>query len=99
MAEKDNTPKESFKPNFNPIKGKKPKFSFYWIYGVLLLGFLGLQVFNYNNPVNDSIQFDIAMHHNCFTSSILLYIATQHMVFINKFKINKVPFFIVLHIC
>ena len=51
MAEKDNTPKESFKPNFNPIKGKKPKFSFYWIYGVLLLGFLGLQVFNYNNPV------------------------------------------------
>ncbi|MCX6284484.1 MAG: ATP-dependent metallopeptidase FtsH/Yme1/Tma family protein, partial [Bacteroidetes bacterium] len=51
MAEKDNKPKDSFKPNFNPSKGKKPKFSFYWIYGVLLLGFLALQVFNYNNPV------------------------------------------------
>ncbi|MEI7489762.1 MAG: ATP-dependent zinc metalloprotease FtsH [Bacteroidota bacterium] len=51
MAEKDNKPKDSFKPNFNPTKGKKPKFSFYWIYGVLLVGFLALQVFNYNNPV------------------------------------------------
>ena len=33
------------------MKGKKPKFSFYWIYGILLIGFLALQVFNYNNPV------------------------------------------------
>lgn len=45
MAENNN------KPNFNPIKGKKPKFNFYWIYGILLLGFLALQVFNYTNPV------------------------------------------------
>lgn len=51
MAEKENKPKDSFKSNFNPLKGKKPKFSFYWIYGILLVGFLALQVFNYNNPV------------------------------------------------
>ncbi len=51
MAEKNSNPKDSFKSTFNPGKGKKPKFSFYWIYGVLLLGFIALQVFNYNNPV------------------------------------------------
>jgi cell division protease FtsH len=51
MADKDNGPKDNFKPNFNPIKGKKPKFSFYWIYGILLIGFLALQYFNYTNPV------------------------------------------------
>jgi len=51
MADKDNKPKDSFRPNFNPMKGKKPRFSFYWIYGILLVGFLALQVFNYNNPV------------------------------------------------
>ena len=51
MAEKDNSPKNSFRPNFNPSKGKKPRFSFYWIYGILLVGFLALQIFNYNNPV------------------------------------------------
>jgi len=43
MAEKDNNTKDSFKPNFNPSKGKKPRFSFYWIYGVLLIGFIALQ--------------------------------------------------------
>ncbi len=51
MADKENKPKDSFKSTFNPMKGKKPKFSFYWIYGILLVGFLALQVFNYNNPV------------------------------------------------
>jgi cell division protease FtsH len=51
MAEKDNNTKDSFKPNFTSSKGKKPKFSFYWIYGILLIGFIALQVFNYNSPV------------------------------------------------
>jgi cell division protease FtsH len=51
MADKDNGPKDNFKPNFNPGRGKKPRFSFYWIYGILLIGFLALQYFNYTNPV------------------------------------------------
>ena len=51
MADKDNGPKDNFRTNFNPTKGKKPKFSFYWIYGILLVGFLALQYFNYTNPV------------------------------------------------
>ena len=51
MAEKDNKPKDNFKPNFLAPKGKKPRFSFYWIYFILLIGFLALQFFNYNNPV------------------------------------------------
>ena len=51
MAEKDKKKKDSFKPNFIPSKGKKPQFSFYWIYGILLIGFIALQIFNYNNPI------------------------------------------------
>lgn len=51
MAEKDNKSKDNFKSSFTPPKGKKPKFSFYWIYGILLFGFLALQYFNYTNPV------------------------------------------------
>lgn len=51
MADKDNKSQDNFRPNFIPPKGKKPRFSFYWVYGLLLVGFLALQIFNYNNPV------------------------------------------------
>lgn len=35
-------------PNLKPGSGK-PKFSFYWIYGILILGFLALQMYGWDN--------------------------------------------------
>lgn len=45
MADKGN--------NLIPPKGKRPKFNFYWIYAILLVGFIAMQFFNYNNPVEE----------------------------------------------
>ncbi len=45
MAEKGN--------NFIPPKGKRPKFSFYWIYLILAVVFIAIQYFNYSNPVKE----------------------------------------------
>ena len=45
MAEKGNS--------FIPPKGKRPKFSFYWIYAILGIGFVAIQYFNYSNPVKE----------------------------------------------
>ena len=45
MAEKGNS--------FIPPKGKRPKFSFYWIYAILAIGFIAIQYFNYSNPVEE----------------------------------------------
>ncbi len=42
--EKKNTTNDNKKKD----KGKKPKFNFYWIYGIIALLFLGLQLFNLN---------------------------------------------------
>src|SRR5574344_325818 len=39
-----NQESQSFKPNGN-LNVKKPKFSIYWIYGIILLALLGLQFF------------------------------------------------------
>jgi cell division protease FtsH len=53
MADKENK-KNINPPNFNPQKKNKPKFSFYWIYGILALVFIGIQYFNYSNPVKET---------------------------------------------
>jgi len=45
--------KEKDKNKINPVKGKKPKFSFYWIYAILAVIFIGIQYFNYTNPVKE----------------------------------------------
>ncbi len=45
MAEKE--------PKFIPPKGKKIKFSFYWIYAILAIIFIAIQYFNYSNPVKE----------------------------------------------
>jgi len=39
--------------NFIPPKGKRPKFSFYWIYAILAIVFIAIQYFNYSNPVKE----------------------------------------------
>ncbi len=39
--------------SFIPPKGKRPKFSFYWIYAILAIVFIAIQYFNYNNPVKE----------------------------------------------
>jgi len=53
MAEKEKK-KSSFTPNFIPPKGKKPRFSFYWIYAILAVVFIAIQYFNYTNPVKET---------------------------------------------
>ncbi len=40
--------------SFIPPKGKRPKFSFYWIYAVLAIVFIAIQYFNYSNPVKET---------------------------------------------
>jgi len=39
--------------SFIPPKGKRPKFSFYWIYAILAIVFIAIQYFNYTNPVKE----------------------------------------------
>ncbi|MEI7499140.1 MAG: ATP-dependent zinc metalloprotease FtsH [Bacteroidota bacterium] len=39
--------------SFIPPKGKRPKFSFYWIYAILAIGFIAIQYFNYSSPVKE----------------------------------------------
>ncbi|MCK9204016.1 MAG: ATP-dependent zinc metalloprotease FtsH [Bacteroidales bacterium] len=39
--------------NFVPPKGKKLKFSFYWIYVLLAIVFIAIQYFNYTSPVKE----------------------------------------------
>ena len=52
MADKEkknnNTPQ-----NLNPLKKNKPKFSFYWIYGILAVIFIAINYFNYSSPVKE----------------------------------------------
>ncbi len=49
MADKN---KDNIPPNISPKKGK-PKFSFYWIYAILAIVFIGIQIFNYSSPTKD----------------------------------------------
>ncbi|MEI6436294.1 MAG: ATP-dependent zinc metalloprotease FtsH [Bacteroidota bacterium] len=37
-----------------PPKGKRPKFSFYWIYAILAIVFIALQYFNYSSPLKET---------------------------------------------
>jgi ATP-dependent metalloprotease FtsH len=53
MAEKEKR-KINLPPNYNPPKKTKPKFSFYWIYAILALVFIGIQYFNYTNPTQEA---------------------------------------------
>jgi len=52
MADK-NKNKDNLPPNYSSQKKNKPKFSFYWIYAILAVVFIGIQVFNYNSPQKD----------------------------------------------
>jgi cell division protease FtsH len=52
MADK-NKNKDNLPPNFSSPKKGKPKFSFYWIYAVLAIIFIGIQIFNYSSPQKD----------------------------------------------
>lgn len=52
MTEKES--KNTNPPNINPAKKNKPKFSFYWIYGILALAFIAIQYFNYSNPTKET---------------------------------------------
>jgi ATP-dependent metalloprotease FtsH len=52
MADK-NKNKDNLPPNFSSPKKNKPKFSFYWIYAILAIIFIAIQVFNYNSPQKD----------------------------------------------
>ncbi len=53
MAEKENK-KVNLPPNYNPPKKTRPRFSFYWIYAILALVFIGIQYFNYTNPTQET---------------------------------------------
>jgi len=52
--EKDTKNKGGFPPNLTPGKKGKPKFSFYWIYAILAIVFIGIQYFNYTSPVKET---------------------------------------------
>ncbi len=53
MADKEKK-KNTVPPNFPSTKKIKPKFSFYWIYAILAVVFIGIQFFNYSNPVKET---------------------------------------------
>jgi ATP-dependent metalloprotease FtsH len=49
MADK-NKKQDPFPPNFNSPKKSRPKFSFYWIYAILAVIFIAIQIFNFSSP-------------------------------------------------
>ncbi|MEI6899335.1 MAG: ATP-dependent zinc metalloprotease FtsH [Bacteroidota bacterium] len=52
MADKEKK-NDNLSPNFNSQKKGKPKFSFYWIYGILAVIFIAINYVNYNSPVKE----------------------------------------------
>ncbi|MDP4281690.1 MAG: ATP-dependent zinc metalloprotease FtsH [Bacteroidota bacterium] len=52
MADKKQN-RNPISPKFNSQRKNKPRFSFYWIYVLLAVIFIVIQVFNYSNPVKE----------------------------------------------
>lgn len=77
MAEKENK-KVNLPPNYSPPKKTRPKFSFYWIYAILALVFIGIQYFNYTNPTKETTWPDL--------ENMLVKQDVEKIVVINKEK-------------
>ena len=37
----------------NSPKGAKPKFNFYWIYGIVIVAFIAISMFNFDGTTNE----------------------------------------------
>lgn len=55
--ESDNSDRDKKKDSQNT--NKKPKFNFYWIYGILAVIFIGFQFFNFNEPAKKTTWFEL----------------------------------------
>ncbi|MGA3013977.1 MAG: ATP-dependent zinc metalloprotease FtsH [Bacteroidales bacterium] len=51
MADKN---KDNLPPNLSSPKKNRPKFSFYWIYAILAVVFIAIQIFNYSSPEKET---------------------------------------------
>ena len=54
---KNMPPKPPIKPNFNGGKDGKKGFNFYWIYGIIAIGFIFLTFFNNSSNSSETIQW------------------------------------------
>jgi ATP-dependent metalloprotease FtsH len=83
MAENKNTPPNR---NFNPnLKKPKGGFSFYWIYGILAVVFLGLQFFNWNGSSEESSMKDfVKMLAKGHVEKIVIVNDEKAEIYINK---------------
>jgi len=50
-------PRPPIKPNFKGGKNDKKGFNFYWIYGIIAVGFILLTFFNNSSTPTDTIQW------------------------------------------
>jgi len=89
MADQENK-KNTLPPNYNPTKKNKPKFSFYWIYGILAVVVIAIQYFNYSNPVKETTWNKVAeMLAKQDIEKIVVINKEKAEIFIKKDKLQK----------
>ena len=89
MADQENK-KNTLPPNYNPTKKNKPKFSFYWIYGILIVAVIAIQYFNYSNPVKETTWNKVAeMLAKQDIEKIVVINKEKAEIFIKKDKLQK----------
>jgi ATP-dependent metalloprotease FtsH len=89
MADKEKKNKDLL-PNFTPNKKGKPKFNFYWIYGILAVVFIAIQYFNYSNPVKETTWNKVSeMLTKQDVEKIVVINKEKAEIYIKKEKIQK----------
>ncbi len=94
--EKSNNSKEKKKLNTNPFEnlskpgGKKPKISFYWIYGILAIIFIGIQFFSSGNEPKKTDWKDLKqMLSNGDVEKLILVNKETAEIYIKKDKLEE----------
>ena len=91
MADKQDNKFPNIPPNNNP----KKKFSFYWLYAVLAIVFIGLQFYNYNGSDTKTITPDkfVKLLQKHYVEKIVIVNKEKAEVYVKQDSLKKVPEF------
>lgn len=88
----DNRPEKNIFANKEngPVGSSKPKFNIYWIYGLIILGFLSIQIFNFGSNKVEEISWnqfqEMVQSHD--VDKIVVINEKKAQVYIRQDKIN-----------
>ncbi len=82
-------------PNIPPNNSPKKKFSFYWLYAVLAIVFIGLQFYNYNGTDTKKYTFDkfVKLLEKHYVEKVLIVNKEKAEVYIKQDSLKKVSEF------